>query len=81
MDKLKELIEKEAVSCLQGGLIEGLSRMEQLNRDFVVMRKCGFIDDNMEKELKEIVKYHYDNGFIIDCGKSRKVSEVRMSKQ
>ena len=81
MDKLKELIEKEAVSCLQGGLIEGLSRMEQLNRDFVVMRKCGFIDDNMEKELKEIVKYYYDNGFIIDCGKSKKVSEVRMSKQ
>lgn len=71
-------INLEAKSCLEGGLIEGLSRMEQLKRDFVVMRKCGFVDEEIEQELIKIVKQYYDAGFIIDCGKPKKISEVKI---
>lgn len=80
MERLKELIDAEAKSCLTGGLIEGLSRMEQLGRDIIVMRACGFIDEDIEQELKGIVKHYYDTGFIIDCGKPQKVSEVKIEK-
>ena len=76
MDKIRDLMESELKSCLEGGLIEGLSRIEQINRDIKIMKMCGFIDDAMEQQLLAMVKDYYENGYIVDCGKQKKLSEL-----
>ena len=39
MNMIIELVTKEAESCLKGGVIEGLSRFEQINHDIKIMMK------------------------------------------
>lgn len=60
MNMIIELVTKEAESCLKGGVIEGLSRFEQINHDIKIMRDCDFIDEETAKQLYEIAKSYYN---------------------
>ncbi len=63
--KLFAYVELEAESCLHGGIIEGLSRFEQLNHDIKAMNSCGYIDEDTANILSEIVKSHYDKFMVL----------------
>ena len=60
MNMIIELVTKEAESCLKGGVIEGLSRFEQINHDIKIMRDCDFIDEETTKQLYELAKSYYN---------------------
>ena len=63
--KLFVYVELEAESCLCGGVIEGLSRFEQLNHDIKAMNTCGYIDEDTANILSEIVKSYYDKFMVL----------------
>lgn len=71
MEQVIELITTEAESCLHGGVIEGLSRFEQLNHDIKIMNICGFIDEDTANQLYEVVKQYCDK--FMDLLRSGKI--------